>query len=125
MSHTFRTNARLQATKAAWLRPRPSARERLVEDQAVALVVVHHGTGLVRVVVGALHDAAAVLFDRPGGAVDVIGLDAHDDLAGYGVIDRSGQGKSHGAAVESREVGAVAELQREAEDLGVELDRLF
>src|SRR5579875_2273651 len=52
-----------------------------VEDQAVTLVVVDDGSTLVRVVVGALHDCAPVGLDCLGGTIDVVGLDADDDLA--------------------------------------------
>jgi hypothetical protein len=62
----------------------------------------------VGVVVRALHDAATTGLDGLGGGVDVVGLDADDDLPGNGMVDLGGQCEGDRPAVESGEVGAVA-----------------
>jgi hypothetical protein len=62
-----------------------------VEDQTVALVVIDHRAALVRIVIGRPHDPAAAGLDGLGRGVDVRGLDADDDLAGDGVVDRGCQ----------------------------------
>ena len=86
--------------------------QRLVEHDAVALVVVDHRAALVGVVVRAPHDAAAAVFDGLCRCVDVVGLDADDDLPGNGVVYLGREGEGDGPAVEGGEVGAVAKLQR-------------
>ena len=98
--------------------------QRLVEDDPVALVVIDHRAAFVGVVVGALHDAAATVLHSLGRRVDVVGLDADHDLPGNGMVDRGCQCKGDWPAVEGGEVGAVAKLQRHAQGLAVEPDRL-
>lgn len=69
-----------------WESLRAGQRERAVEHQPVALVVIDHCATLVRVVVRALDDAAALL-DGLRRGVDVGGLDPDDDLAGDRMVD--------------------------------------
>src|ERR1700734_1353811 len=101
-----------------------SSGQRLVEDDPVALVVINHRAPFVGVVVGALHDAAATFLHGLGRGVYVVGLDADHDLPGNGMVDRGRQCEGDGPAVEGGEVGAVAKLQRHAQGLAVEPDRL-
>jgi hypothetical protein len=70
-----------------------SPRQRAVEDQAVAFVVINHGTALVRVVVRARHDATAAGLNSLRRGVDISGLDTNDDLPGYGVVHRGRQAR--------------------------------
>ena len=64
----------------------PSLTERTVEDQAISLVVVDHGTAFVCVVVGPLHDAPAIGLNSVRSGIDIVGLDADDDLTGNGMV---------------------------------------
>ena len=66
-----------------------------------------------RVAVWPLHHAASALVDRMSGTVDIVRLDAYDDLARNRVVDRRCQGESYRATVEGSKVIAIAKLQRE------------
>ena len=70
-----------------------------------------------------MHDAAAAGIDGLRGGVDISGLDTDDDLPVCGMVRRGRQCKSDRPAMEGREVGAVAELQRHPQGLAVKPDR--
>jgi hypothetical protein len=62
-------------------------------------VVVDDGAAFVGVVVRASHDAATTGLDGLGRGVDVVCLDADDDLPGNGMVDLGGQCQGDRSAV--------------------------
>src|SRR6187549_1597317 len=100
--------------------PRALPAQRAVEDQAVALVVIHYGAPFVRVVVRAPQDTATAGLHSLGRGVDVGGLDADDNLAVDGMVHCGRQRYSHRPTVEGREMGSFTEFHRHPQGFGVE-----